>query len=223
MNAFLQRSLEPARTLPLDPYRWRRDNRSVREKVASGFRLAFGLVAGFLVLVLAAGGISTLPGGAPAYGRYGVVVSWSMLCTSVIIMFLTANRWAPFVPAFFLFPAAFKSLGVIVFGPYFHSSPHQYPTSRTEAAELFAFCVVVIALTWRFVGGHPAVTTLLDRLALTLFVLAAIKHAKTPCHWPPVQVILGVSALLMAWGAYRWRRAKKHSVRAMDVKHDRLD
>ena len=217
MLRIFQHVLEPTRTLPFDPYRWRRDNRSAGEKVASGLRLGFGLVAGFLVLGLAVGGVSTLPADAHAYGRYGIAVSWGMLCTSTVIMFWTTNRWAPYVPAFFLFPAAFKSLSVIVLGPYSHSPIHQYPTSRTEATELFAFCAVVIALTWRFVGGRPAITTLVDRLALTLFVLAAIKQVKTPYRWPPVPLFLGLSALLMAWFASRWKSAKKHSVKAMDV------
>ena len=205
MHRFFQRCLEPTPTSPFDPYRWRRDNRSLGEKVISGLRLGGGLVAGFLVLVLAVGGISTLPAGAPAYGRYGTIVSWIMLGTSTIIMFWTTNRWAPFVPAFFLFPAAFKSLGVIVFGPYPYSLNTRHSITRADAAEIFAFCIVVIALTWRFVGGRPAVTTLLDRLALTFFVLAAIKHVTTSYHWPPVPLILGLSALFMAWCGYRLR------------------
>src|SRR5450432_3223831 len=74
MPSFIRDLLQPAPTFPLDPYRWRRDNRTTGEKVVSGMQLAGGLVAGFLVLTLAFGGISTLPAGASAYGNYGLVV-----------------------------------------------------------------------------------------------------------------------------------------------------
>ena len=82
----------------MDPYRWRRDNRTVGEKVVSGVRLAGGLLAGFLVLTMAFGGLATLPAGAPAYGHYGAMVSWVALCVASIIILWTANRWAPYGP-----------------------------------------------------------------------------------------------------------------------------
>jgi hypothetical protein len=204
MRQFLHWLLNPARTLPVDPYAWRRDNRSVSEKVVSGIRLAVGLVAGFLVIVLVFGGISTLPDGAPAYGRYGLFVSWSMLCAGTIVMLWTANRWAPYLPGFFCLPAVLKTLAVILVGPDPKAVIAWQRLSRTDAAEVFAACVVVIALTWRFLGRRPAATTFLDRLALTFFVLAAIKQVVTPYHWPPRLLISGFVGLLSAWCAYRW-------------------
>ena len=116
MLQFFRPLLQPAPTFPLDPYRWRRDNRTTGEKVVSGTRLGFSLVAGFLVVVLAFAGISTLPAGAPAYGHYGPLVSWSMVCLSAVILFVTANRWASIGPGFFCVPALFKALAVLVFG-----------------------------------------------------------------------------------------------------------
>jgi hypothetical protein len=83
MLRFFRRLLQPAPTFPLDPYRWRHDNRTTGDKVLSGVRLGVGLVAGFLVVGLAFGGLSTLPVGAHAYGRYGLLVSWGMLCVRV--------------------------------------------------------------------------------------------------------------------------------------------
>lgn len=210
MHRLFVRVLSPAPTLPLDPYKWRRDNRNVSEKVVSGIRLGGGLIAGFLVLALALAGISTLPAGAPAYGRYGALVSWSMVCTSSIIMFWTTNRWAPYVPGFFFLPALFKILWVVLAGPNPHSPISYHRLSRAEAAEIFAVCIAVVVLTWRFVGGRPAFTTLLDRLALTFFVLAAIRQVTISYQWPPLPLLSGLFALLIAWCVYQWKPARKH-------------
>ncbi len=200
--------LTPTPTSPFDPYRGRRDNRTTVQKVVSGMRLGGGLVAGFLVVALALGGLSTLPAGAPAYGRYGVLVSWGMLCVGSIIMFWTANRWAPFVPGFFCVPALLKILGMLLVGPN-QSSSTSHRITRIEAAELLAVFVIVTALTWRFVGNRPAPTTLLDRLALTFFVLATLKQMAIPYHWPPLPLISALSALLISWSGYRWERNRR--------------
>jgi heme A synthase len=206
MYQFLRRLLEPAPTSPFDQFRGR-DRRSVSEQIVSGLRLAGGLVAGFLVLVLAFGSISTLPAGAPSYGVFGLYVSWSMLCVASIIMLLTTNRWAPYVPGFFFLPGLFKAVGLLLLGPNASSPIATHWVDRTEAMEIVVVCIIVIVLTWRFIGKRPAPTTLLDRVALTFFVLATIRQSTISYHWPPMPLISGLSALLVAWCAYRWERA----------------
>jgi hypothetical protein len=213
MHRFFNCMFEPAPTIPFDPYRWRRDDRSVREKVVSGMRVGLGLVCGFLAVILAMGGLSTLPGGAPAHGRYGVLVSSSMLALASTVMVWTANRWAPFVPVFFGAPLL-KILVHILSGPSPNSSVPYRTAGRMEAAELFAFCVVVLALTWRFVRRHPAATTFLDRLALTSFALATLKQVVTPYHWPPLPLLSATTAIFIAWLAYRWKLWKHHPARS---------
>lgn len=217
MLPFFRRLLQPAPTSPFNPYGWRHDNRTTREKVVSGMRLGFGLVAGFLVLTLVFGGISTLPAGAPAYGNYGAFVSWSMVCLSTVILFLTANRWASIGIPFFCVPALFKSLAVLLIGTNPSSSIPYYRLTRTQAGEILFVCIFIIALTWRFAGNHPAPTTFIDRIALTIFVLAAIKQMVIPYNWPPVPLVSGLSALLIAWCVYRWQQAgrnRKHHHRS---------
>ena len=201
------RLLQPAPTFPLDPYRWRRDYRTTGEKVFSGVRLGLGLVAGFLVIALAFGGISTLPAGAPAYGNYGLFVSWCMVCVSTVILFLTANRWASIGIGFFCVPTVFKSLAVLLFGTNPSSSLSYSRLTRTQAGEILLVCIIIIALTWRFVGNRPVPTTFIDRIALTVFVLATIKQMVVPYRWPPLPLISGLSALLIAWCVYRWQQA----------------
>jgi hypothetical protein len=172
-------------------------------------RLGFGLVAGFLVLALAFGGISTLPAGAPAYGNYGLFVSWGMVCLSTVILFLTANRWVSIGIGFFSVPAVFKSLAVLAIGTNPSSSISYYRLTRTQAGEILLVCITIIALTWRFHENRPAPTTFIDRIALTLFVLATIKQIVIPYSWPPLPLISGLSALLIAWGVYLWQQARR--------------
>jgi hypothetical protein len=190
---------EPTPTSPFNPYAGRDDRRTVSAKVVSGLRLGGGLVAGFLVVVLALAGVSSLPAGAPTFGQYAQLGARSMLILATILMFWTVNRWAPYVPAFFVFPALFKTLAVILIGPSPQSSISSNRLSRSEATELLVYFVVVIALTWRFVGNRPAPTTFVDRLALTFFVLATLKQVVTAYHWPPLPLISGLAALLIAY------------------------
>lgn len=169
--------------------------------------MGLGLVAGFLVIVLAFVGISALPAGAPAYGNYGLFVSWGMVCVSTVILFLTANQWASTGIGFFCVPAVFKSIAVLLFGTSPSSSLSYSRLTRTQAGELLLVCIMIIALTWRFVGNRPAPTTFTDRIALTVFVLATIKQMVVPYRWPPLPLISGLSALLIAWCVYRWQQA----------------
>ncbi len=210
MLQFARTLLQPAPTSPLDPYRWRIDSRSTGEKVASGVRIAFGLVAGFLVLVLAIAGISTVSTG--THGHYGPFVSWGMICLSAVILFLTANRWASIGPGFFCVPGLFKSLGVLVFGTNSASSIPDHGINRTQAGEILLVCLIVIGFTWRFARNHPAPTTFIDRIALTVFVLATIRQMVVPFTWPPRPLIAALSALFIAWCFYRWEhtRGRKH-------------
>jgi hypothetical protein len=195
---FLNQMGKPTPTSPFNPHAGR-DDRSVSAQVASGLRLGLGLVCGIAIVVLAGAGISTLPTGAPAFGRYGVPASVGMLTAATIVMFWTVNRWAPYVPGFFFFPAIPKCLAIILIGPDPHSSIPSNTISRTEAMELLAYSLVVIGLTWRFVGKRPAPTSFVDRVALTFFVLATLRQVFTIYHWPPLLLISGLMALLLAW------------------------
>jgi hypothetical protein len=133
-----------------------------------------------------------------------------MLILATILMFCTVNWWAPYVPAFFVFPALLKTLAVILIGPNPHSSISSNRLTRSEATELLIYFVFVIALTWRFVGNRPAPTAFVDRLALTFFVLATLKQVVTAYHWPPLLLISGLAALLIVY----WisRRARQQTL-----------
>lgn len=217
MLRILRRLTEPTPTLSFDPYRGRREDRTVRQKVLSGVRIAGGLIAGFLVMLLAIGGFSTLPTGAPAWGRYGLLFSWGSLCGAAIIMFCTVNRWAAVAPGFFFGPALLKAFFVFAVGPSPLSSNPAYRMGRREAAELLFLSALVIALTWRFLGKRPAPTTLFDRLALTFAGLAMFDQIVIPYHWPPLPLTSALLALLAAWCMYRLERRRR---RRKHIRHD---
>lgn len=205
MLRFFPALLQPAPTSRFDPYRWRRDNRTTGRKVLDGIRLAGGLVTGFVVLMMALVGVATQPAVGTRYSQHWTLLSWTMLCLATVTLFLTANRWAPVGPAFFCVPGSFKALGVLIVGADPSSSIAYHRMTRMQAGETLFFCIIVIALTWRFAGNRPAPTTFIDRVALTFFVLATLKHVVTPYKWPPVPLISGLFALLIAWLAYRWQ------------------
>ena len=211
MFEFFRRLLEPSPTISFDPYSGRRDNRTTREKVVGGIRLAGGVVAGFLVLVLVVGGLSTLPAGAPKYGHYGLVVSWAMVGLAAVILFITANRWAAVGPGFFCVPALFRAVTVLMFGTNPSSSIPYFRLNRTRAAEILFVCVIIIVFIWRFIGNRPAPTTFLDRIALTFFALATLKQITIAYSWPPVPLISGLSALFVTWCAYLKREMETSS------------
>jgi hypothetical protein len=69
----------------------------------------------------------------------------------------------------------------------------------------------------------PAPTTFVDRLALTFFVLATLKQVVTAYHWPPLPLISGLAALLIAYWVSRRARHQTLPIAPSrltgDVKH----
>jgi hypothetical protein len=116
-------------------------------------------------------------------------------------MFMTANRWSPYVTGFFFGPAILHLCSVLFFDSDSYYSAHSF--SGRDAAEFLAFALSVVALTVRFVGERPAPTTLIDRLALTFFALAMFRQMVIPYRFPPLPLLSGVGALLIAWIAFR--------------------
>jgi hypothetical protein len=206
MHRWILHFLEPAPTSPFNPFHGRRDNRSVHQQVVSGLRLGGGLVAGLLILGLAYWSISALLANAHSSAWPGHFCLWFILCFASVMMFVTVNRWVPFVPAFYLL-TLMRSLGVLTFGLVSSASTAADWASRKDLLGPLVFCVVVVALTWRFIGNIPAPTTFLDRVALTFFVLAQLNQMAISYHRPPLPLILGFSALLITWCVYRWNRA----------------
>jgi len=176
MKGRWRRLLKPGATAPHDAFRWT-DKRSVGEQVAGGFRKAGGLIGGFAVMMASFVGLAVMSDHESVHSDSALLAAWSALGITTLIMVWTANRWAPFVTGFFFGPAVLKIAAVLFLGSDTYYSSHSI--SRTELAEFLVYALAVVALTARFVGNHPAPTTVLDRFALTFFVLASSEEL--PC------------------------------------------
>jgi hypothetical protein len=182
------------------------DNRSVGQQVKSGFLIAGNLLFGFFVCALALGGLAVLQ--SPPQSNYSlrVVGSLAAVCLASAIMFLTAHRWGGAIAGFFFLPGVMRAFGALPGGSRY-SSPLP-PISRPEAGAFIIYCILLIALVWRFVGGPSGRITLswVDRLALTVFVLGVFSYAVHPQSL--VGLIGGFLALVVAWVKFRWQYAK---------------
>jgi hypothetical protein len=210
MRSFFRNLLRPSPTLPFNPYGRRSDNRTSKQQAISGLRIAGGLVAGFLVLTLAFGGISTLTATDPPDGRHVRLMAWAAVSLAGLILFLTADRWAAFGITFLFGPALLKSIAAFIFAMASGGSVSEHSLTSSQASELALLCVTTIALNWRFLRRHPAPTTFLDRIALTYFVLASMVQITVSYHWPPWPLVSGLVAMLAAF-LYSWLRVGKAS------------
>ena len=200
INPWFRRLLEPAKTLPIDSFKWH-DRRSKTEQVVNGIRIAGGLIVGFLLILAVLAGLSRIYEHQSARSTGSISLSWAVLVMAALIMIWTANRWARFVTGFFFGPAVLKIVGILILGDDSYYSAHSI--TRTTLVEFFAYALVVVGLTARFVGKRPAQTMFLDRLALTFFVFATLKQVVTPYHFPPWPLLSGVIALFIGWCGHR--------------------
>ncbi len=156
-------------------------------------------------MMAALAGLSRLSEDQGTQSGDSILLSWMVLVVAALIMLWTAHRWAPYVTGFFFGPAVLKILGVLLAGNDSYYSAHSI--TRTGVAELLAYALIVVVLTSRFVGKRPAMTTVLDRIALTFFAFATFRQILMPHLFPAWWLFAGVTALLIAWCAYRSKRA----------------
>lgn len=179
--------------------------------MASGLLHAGRLLVGFLVAGMAMAGLSwwssvPLNSSAPLAFLDG----WWLLPIAATIMLFTAHRWAPFSIAFFFVPGLRNALTVAIGGSNPDSPIDWLRTPRLEATELATCFALVVILTWRFLRERPAPTTLIDRCALTFFAIAVLEQFIVTYRFPPLPLLSGITALFIAWVAYRFRRTKQH-------------
>src|SRR5215471_4244037 len=203
MRERVRRLLQPTPTTRSDSFKWS-DKRPIKTQVVGGVRKAVGLVSGFAVLFGMFGGMAVL---SETQTRGVAEIVWwcGILGIATAIMFVTANRWSPFVAGFFFGPAIFPIAFVLVFGTDSYYSAHAF--SRVQAVEVLFFALTVVVLTARFVGTRPAPTTLIDRFALTFFALAMARQIVIPYRFPSLPLSSGLTALLIAWLASRRKAA----------------
>jgi hypothetical protein len=181
--------------------------RSAGEQVKSAAIIAGEFVGGFLVFLLAMTGVIRLISNAPT-SHYGApVTAWIEIAIAAIIMFATAERWAGFIPGFFLLRGIFGGITYTIFPTAADRHPHGM--TRPEAAGLLIYSVVVTALLWRFIPPRRIRTTLVDRTALTIFALSIailLQLLSSPAALPAA--VLGCVSLIVAWTFYFWNHRK---------------
>ncbi len=175
MQAWLAGLFEPARTARdrPDPFRWH-DKRPVNAQIASGLRRVALGGAVFAVIVAAFGSLGRI-------SRDQSPVAWATVVASAVIMIFTAPRWARFGVLGLGFPVKALLLR---------------PAYLREFGEFAAFSVFVALLTYRFWKTRPAKTTLIDRLALTAFILCSLDAAAVQRVLP---ALIGLGPLAIAW------------------------
>jgi hypothetical protein len=207
MHQFFRHLLEPTPTVPVLGHR--KDHRPWRKQVLSGLFHAGRLIAGFCVFVLAMAGLAWWAVPLDPKAPLASLVGWWTLPAAVIVMLLTAHRWAPFSIALFLGSGLRRALVVFIGGPVLDSPIIWQRTPRLEALQLLAYCAVTIALTWRFLRDRPSPTTFVDRCALTYFAVASLGQIVVPHRFPPLLLLSGITALFVAWVADSFGRAKQ--------------
>jgi hypothetical protein len=168
-------------------------------------------------MVGCAGGLAVISDHESVHSELATLAAWAALGISAMIMLWTANRWAPFVTGFFFGPAVLKIAAVLFLGSDSYYSSHSI--SRVELAGFLAYVVAVVAFTLRFAGKHPTSTTLLDRFALTFFVVATLRQVVIPYRFPPWPLLLGGVGLLIAWWVHRLT-GRKHKRQRQFLKAD---
>jgi hypothetical protein len=207
MNEFLRHLFDPTPTVP--PRGLRKDHRPWRKQVVSGLFHAARLIFGFCVMALVIAGMMWWTEPLSPKAPLAFLVGWWTLPVAVIVMLVTAHRWAPFSIAFFLGPGLWRAFGHFIIGPDPNSAIAMERASRFQAFEIVASCGITIALTWRFLRDRPAPTTFLDRCALTFFAVASLGQLLTAKHSPPFLLPSGIAALFVAWVAYSFRHAPR--------------
>lgn len=186
--------------------------RSVKEQGEDGLVIAGELVAGFLVFILAAVGLTFLISGTPASHFTGPVIAWVEVILAAFIMFATAERWGGFIPGFFFLRGAFLGVFYTMF-PSAVSPSNRIP--RSEAALIAAYSVAIIGVLWRFIPPRRARATILDRSCLTLFALSVAMMSALPTPTAYRVVLFGSAPLLIAWAAYEWRVNRTRMLRRL--------
>src|SRR5208283_1806290 len=191
------------------------DNRTIKEQVRSGLLIAFEIVGGFLVFLLASVALAWFfPAGQHVHFP-GPLKAWISLLVALAIIFSTAERWAGFIPGFFLVRGIFGGLVYTAFPAT--SAANSHGLSRIQAGELLIYCLLVMGLLWRFIPPRRSRATTLDRCALTFFALSVAGMSVLSTDRILLAPLSGSIPLLVAWLVYRYRR----SFRSTQVKSKR--
>jgi len=110
---------------------------------------------------------------------------------------VTAERWAGFIPGFFLVRGFFGGFFTVFFPVA--ASPGKTGFSRIQAIELLVYCACTIALLWRFIPPRRMKPTAVDRSALTIYAFSVFAMAAFVDRATIIGALIGTLALLVAF------------------------
>jgi len=189
---------------------------TMKEQVKSGIRLGIGCGSFLVAAMLLSAGMGRVVWSAVA--PYHIVwrepIGWAELLAAAVILFSTADVWWQLL-AGYMFVGCVKGVVVFITGRDLFSPHSAFP--RLESAGLAVFAALTVALLFRFVGAQP---TIVDRVALTLFVFCLVSSAAT-AKFSSVSLSLVVALivllipLLVSWLRKNDRRRRAfHKTRA---------
>ena len=171
--------------------------RSVKEQIHSGLRLGAGLGV-FLIGALLLGQANTRLGVLSSIHQSGWSdwVVWLDVVLGIGLLFSTVHVWYQWLAGCLLF-GILKGLMALVTGSDIFPL-RQVPATHLASLTVVAYCVAALLLMARFTARKP---TMVDRVAITFFLLCLVPSGPFPSVWE----IVGLAGLFLSWGVYRWR------------------
>jgi hypothetical protein len=181
-------------------------NRSRKEQVSNGLRLGIGAGAFLIAVMLLGKGLTGVVSPVPPHHLVGS--DWGAcveICIALVLLFVTAQVWLLLVGAFafrgFVYEVLLLISGKELYAPF-------RPISRVEAAAGACLALTTLVPLFRFFDTRPSI---LDRIALTFYVLAAAfaltGHRAAPTLIDP-WLLAGWIALAVSWCVHRWKTTK---------------
>lgn len=172
--------------------------RLVKEQIQNGLRVGAGLGV-FLIGALLLGQARIRLEMLSSHNQTGWSdwVVWLEVIAGIGLLFAFVHVWYQLLAECLLF-AAVKGLIALMTGSQVFPV-HQLPATRIASLAVVVFCTASVLLMVRFMNRK---FTIVDRVAITLYFLCFLPpRSSFPSFWE----VVGLAALLLSWGVYRWR------------------
>lgn len=173
----------------------------LKQQANNGLRLGLGLGAFLVAFMLLSSGLRRMVALAPS-GRFLAGTDWigcGEVGLAVGLMMFTADIWFLLLGGWAFF--AFLKSMIVLFTGRMLSPPHT-ALSRPEAAAIALLALATVALLVRFTENRP---TILDRVALTLYVVALLWHGDI-AEFSVAGPAVAVGLLAISWCVFRFKR-----------------
>lgn len=177
-----------------------RDSRSPGDQVKSGLRLGFGCGFFLIGIMLLGSSLKRLGSTAPLAHHPGWSdwMGWMEFGGAILLLIASAHIWHWLLGGVTL--AAFvKSVFFLIFMAL--SGAHAPRGQALSLVEIAAFSLATMALLFRFINTR---LTLVDRIALTLFMIASLWGVWRGLTLAGASISLAILAI--SWCLDRWRK-----------------